>query len=319
MCCFHKVLVDIKIMQCFYFYLPPHSTLYSFYACVHACVRASVRACVRVCVTSTRQTWEKPSLTCTNKWNVLQELRRHSIIVTVCTIPDVYHAGPQGLLGRSDHAMVCLIPTYMMQKLNSDKRLRKTVKKWTQEAVSSLQGCFDCTAWSMFSDSCADQDEYADSYLLYQFLYRLLQPLKDCHNLCKWQTLVLKGHQTQIHCKNTDKGQYKAAKYEAEKAIRRAKAQYQNKLEKHFLMSNSHAVWQGLQQITQYKQKPTPTNNDPTLPDQLNHFYSIFDRTPPKLQATLALSRLFPQTQIQVSHHLPSLSSYGRWKISSQS
>ena len=48
-------------------------------------------------------------------------------------------------------------------------------------------------------------------------------------------------------------------------------------------MSNSHAVWQGLQQITQYKQKPTPTNNDPTLPDQLNHFYSIFDRTPPKL------------------------------------
>jgi len=36
-------------------------------------------------------------------------------------------------------------------------------------------------------------------------------------------------------------------------------------------------VWQGLQQITQYKQKPTPANNDPTLPDQLNHFYSRYD------------------------------------------
>ena len=31
--------------------------------------------------------------------------------------------------------------------------------------------------------------------------------------------------------KNSDKNQYKAAKYEAEKAIRRAKAQYRNKLE----------------------------------------------------------------------------------------
>ena len=66
------------------------------------------------------------------------------------------------------------------------------------------QGCFDCTAWAMLSESCADQDEYADAHTC-QFLYRLLHPLKDCHNLCKWQTLVLKGHQTQIHCKNSDK------------------------------------------------------------------------------------------------------------------
>ena len=73
---------------------------------------------------------------------------------------------------------------------------------------------------------------------------------------------------------NSDKNQYKAAEYEAEKAMRRAKAQYRKK----FSTSNSHAVWQGLQQITQYKQKPTPVNNDPTLPDQLNHFYSRFDR-----------------------------------------
>ena len=39
---------------------------------------------------------------------------------------------------------------------------------------------------------------------------------------------------------------------------------------------NSYSVWQGLQQITQYKQKPA--KNDPTLPDQLNHFYSRFHR-----------------------------------------
>ena len=93
-------------------------------------------------------------------------MRRHSIIVTVCTIPDVYHAVPQAPLGHSDHAMVYLIPTYM-QKLKSDKPLKNTVKKWTHEAILSLQGCFDCTDWAMFSESCANQDEYADTVTSY--------------------------------------------------------------------------------------------------------------------------------------------------------
>ena len=59
-----------------------------------------------------------------------------------------------------------------------------------------------------------------------------------------------------------------------------------------------------------------------TPPSQINWIISTADstgRTPPKLQATLALSRLCPQTQIQVSQYPPSLTSHGRWKISSQS
>ena len=83
-----------------------------------------------------------------------------------CTIPNALHAAPRAPLGRSDHAMVYLIPTYM-QKLKSDKPLKKTVKKWTQEAILSLQGCFDCTDWAMFSESCANQDEYAHTVTSY--------------------------------------------------------------------------------------------------------------------------------------------------------
>ena len=52
-----------------------------------------------------------------------------------------------------------------------------------------------------------------------------------------------------------------------------------------------------------------------TPPSQINSITSTADstgRTPPKLQATLALCRLCCQTQIQVSHHLPSPSSHGR-------
>ena len=59
-----------------------------------------------------------------------------------------------------------LIPTYM-QKLKSDKALKKTVKKWTQEAILYHQGCFDCTDWAICSESCANQDEYADTVTSY--------------------------------------------------------------------------------------------------------------------------------------------------------
>ena len=106
--------------------------------------------------------------------------------------------------------------------------------------------------------------------------------------------------------KNSDKNQYKAAKYEAQKAIRRAKSQYRNKLEKQFSTSNSHAVWQGLQRITQYKQKSTPANNDPTLPDQLNHFYSRLDRkNTTKASGHSGPTQAVPPDSDSVSHHLP--------------
>ena len=55
--------------------------------------------------------------------------------------------------------------------------------------------------------------------------------------------------------KHGDKEHFKSAKYEAEKAKRRAKAQYRNIPEDQFSSSDTHAVWQGLQHITQYKQK----------------------------------------------------------------
>ena len=190
-----------------------------------------------------------------------------------------FHETP---LGRSDPAMVYLIPTYML-KLKSDKPLRTTVKKWTQEAILSLQGCFDCTDWAMFSEFCANQDEYAQLPPMSVPVQTPASPQRlsqsmQMTNPGSQRTSNTNSLQNNDAFKNSDKTQYKASKCEAEKAIRRAKAQYRNKLEKQFSTSNSHAVWQGLQEITQYKQKAAHTNNDPTLSDQLNHFYSRFNR-----------------------------------------
>ena len=75
-----------------------------------------------------------------------------------------------------------------------------------------------------------------------------------------------------------DDKEFRRAKYDACRAIARAKAEYEDKLEDQFTSNNTHAVWQGLQTITQNKAKSATISSDPTLPDRLNEFYARFDR-----------------------------------------
>ena len=203
----------------------------------------------------------------------LRYICKKSLEMCICLRPE-FDCPEVTLCGWQDiniQLLLLLLPQHIIRSVQYT--ITNFIKKWTQEAIWSLQGCFDCTDWATFSESCAN---CRHSYLLCQFLYRLLHPLKDVTiyaNDKPWFSKNIKHKLTAKNdaFKNSDKNQYKAAKYEAEKAIRRAKSQYRNKLEKQFSTSNSHAVWQGLQRITQYKQKSTPANNDPTLPDQLNH------------------------------------------------
>ena len=61
--------------------------------------------------------------------------------------------------------------------------------------------------------------------------------------------------------------------------IKKATFEHKRKLEDQFASSNIRTVWQGLQQITQYRQSTAAIDNsDPSFPDQLNDLYSIFDK-----------------------------------------
>ena len=82
------------------------------------------------------------------------------------TIPDAYHTVTRAPLGRSDHNVLLMIPAYK-QKLKTCKPQVKSVKQWTPEAISKLRGCFECTDWGMFKDSCESYDEYVDTISSY--------------------------------------------------------------------------------------------------------------------------------------------------------
>ncbi len=70
----------------------------------------------------------------------------------------------------------------------------------------------------------------------------------------------------------------KQASYDLRKSIKAAKRQYKNKVEEQFNTNNTRSMWQGINNITDFKgNKPATVNIAASLPDELNHFYARFE------------------------------------------
>ncbi len=70
----------------------------------------------------------------------------------------------------------------------------------------------------------------------------------------------------------------KQASYDLRKSIKATKRQYKNKVEEQFNTNNARSMWQGINNITDFKgNKPATVNIAASLPDELNHFYARFE------------------------------------------
>ena len=194
-----------------------------------------------------------------------------------------YLASARALLGKSDHNTVILIPAYR-QKLKTVKPMKKTAKKWSPESTKALRGCFECTDWMVFEHACTDPDEYTDTVTAYVSV--CVESCIPTRTVCvyandkPWFTKEVKNklEAKDAAFRSGDDEEFRRAKYDARRAIARAKSEYKDKQEDQFASNSTHAVWQGLQTTTQYKAKSATISSDPTLPDQLNEFYAHFDR-----------------------------------------
>ena len=177
------------------------------------------------------------------------------------SLKDAYHSVSRAALGRSDHCLVHLIPTYK-QKLKTAKPVIRSTKKWTEEAKEELQDCFDCTDWSVFEEATADLDELTDTVTSYiSFCEEVCVPTKTFrifNNNKPWFTPNLRQlrQAKEEAYRNGDKPLFKALRNSLTKEIRAAKKQYSEKLKKQFSANNSTALWRGLQDITNYKRPP---------------------------------------------------------------
>ncbi len=75
-----------------------------------------------------------------------------------------------------------------------------------------------------------------------------------------------------------DKAALKTARANLSCGIKNAKRSYAQKINNHFTDSrDTRSLWQAIQTITDYKPPPQACDDDPSLPDALNHFYSRFE------------------------------------------
>lgn len=198
-------------------------------------------------------------------------------------IPEAFHAVARAPLGKSDHNSILLIPKYR-QKLKVSKPTVKHFKCWSPQAIETLQDCLDSTVWSNFwSDGQDDIDSFTDTVTAYiQFCESVCIPVRTVtvfNNSKPWfnnelRLLCRKKHSA---FKCGDMTNYKKLKYDFQRAVVNAKASYKAKLEKKLQANDIKGVWQGLQDITDFKTKHHAPVSDPALPDKLNNFYCRFD------------------------------------------
>ncbi|ELT92939.1 hypothetical protein CAPTEDRAFT_215790 [Capitella teleta] len=165
-------------------------------------------------------------------------------------------------IGRSDHIMVHLLPTYV-RKLKAQKHITKTIQVWSKESVEELNVCFACNDWGIFKDSCSDLNELTDIITEYIKF--------DEDNTLPKKTLWRSG----------DHQEARKAQKELDKAIANRKEEYKQKIEQHFKNNNSRSTWEGFKMITGYKKKTSTHNewsNDAEWAEQLNTFYCRFEK-----------------------------------------
>lgn len=78
-------------------------------------------------------------------------------------IKEAFKAARSPQRGPSDHTAVMLTPVYRAL-LARTKASLKQVRVWKEGAMTALQGCFDCTAWSVFRET-ATKDEVVSGYI----------------------------------------------------------------------------------------------------------------------------------------------------------
>ena len=92
-------------------------------------------------------------------------------------------------IGESDHNLVFLRPKY----LPIVKRFTpKTVlgKNWTGEAITRLQGTFECTDWNVFLESAVNINELAKSVVQYiKFCMDYCIPNRALQNILQQQAM----------------------------------------------------------------------------------------------------------------------------------
>ncbi len=199
---------------------------------------------------------------------------------------NAYKAEPRPHLRYSDHISVMLIPAFRpvlrLLRLKADHGM-------PDNATSALQDCFQDTDWNMFKEA----DTYNNHTDLQEYTETVTAYIKNCiddvtvtktittrANRKPWMTAEIRGllKTREEALRSGDKAALKTARANLSCGIKNAKQSYPQKIYNNFTDSgDTQSLWQAIQTITDYKPPPQACDDDTSLPDALNHFYSRFE------------------------------------------
>ena len=216
---------------------------------------------------------------------------RHYKTLDLCygNIKGAYKSVPLSALGSADHNCVQLLPIYR-PLFKREKPHTREVKMWTDDSTARLQGCFDCTDWEVFKDSCEHIDELTDVVCSYiTFCEDMIVPtrkFKVFSNTKPWMTKSVKSslRNKQLAYRQGDRLERVTARKEVRTEIFKAKQAYKVKLEKNLADNNLGSAWSGMKKIAGIQHNVNKStvcidgfrSND-YFSNALNMFYSRFE------------------------------------------
>ena len=208
----------------------------------------------------------------------------NNIDLFYCNIKDSYKSIPLPPLGRSCHNLVSLVPRYL-PRVQREPPMTHTVSTWTKEAWETLQGCFECTDWSVFIDSAGDVNTTADAVCDYiNFCVDSVIPVRTVKIYSNNKPWVSKNIKHVLNRKKkafeeSDREELKRVQKELRSEIRKGKIEYRKKIEQNFQSGNMKKVWEGLKTMSGYKASKVDNAEAQTddFANELNNFYARFD------------------------------------------
>ena len=85
-----------------------------------------------------------------------------TIDLAYSNVAEAYKCTPLPPLGDSDHNIISLMPKYR-PILKTRKPISQQRRVLAPDSMERLQGCLECTDWSVFIDACDDFDELTDT------------------------------------------------------------------------------------------------------------------------------------------------------------
>ena len=199
-------------------------------------------------------------------------------------IEKAYKAHGKAGLGHSDHNLIHLLPEYR-QKLKRHKPIIKTTKKWTNDNIETLRGCFECTDWDVFfgNNTIDEATEAVSNYI--KFCENLVLPEvrhKIYPNNKPWITKDIRSLLERKHkaFRDGDLVGKRNVQKEINYQIRLSKKNYGKTIEDLFRQHDSKKAWAGLKLITGIGRKTNsfvPVEDPCTFANDLNQFYARFD------------------------------------------